>query len=198
MTQEIKITAEVDKVDANVCKFTADRPLHAGKLTLQRGGPSQGNALVEALFSIEEVAAVSIFGPIVLVTKKAGRDWRMLGKEIGTAIRTFLHGGHGPSQDQMQRVTGNSDQLRRRVQELFDIQINPNVASHGGYVELIDVKDNNVYLRMGGGCQGCGMANVTLKQGIETLIHDQVPEVWQVLDVTDHAGGANPYYEPAK
>ena len=88
--------------------------------------------------------------------------------------------------------------LRDRVQELIDTSINPAVAGHGGYIELLDVKDNTVYLRMGGGCQGCGAADVTLKAGIERMIFEEVPEVTEVLDVTDHASGSNPYYAPSK
>jgi Fe/S biogenesis protein NfuA len=88
--------------------------------------------------------------------------------------------------------------LRDRVQELIDTSINPAVAGHGGYIELLDVKDNTVYLRMGGGCQGCGAADVTLKAGIERMIFEEVPEVTEVLDVTDHASGTNPYYAPSK
>lgn len=84
------------------------------------------------------------------------------------------------------------------IQKLLDEHINPGVASHGGHVTLVDVRDNNVYVRLGGGCQGCGMADVTLKQGIETAIKEAVPTIQAVLDVTDHAGGSNPYYQPSK
>ena len=91
-----------------------------------------------------------------------------------------------------------SEELRGKVQELIDTMINPAIAGHGGYVDLIDVQDNRVYLQMGGGCQGCGAADVTLKSGIERLIRDELPEVVEVLDTTDHASGANPYYTPGK
>jgi Fe/S biogenesis protein NfuA len=91
-----------------------------------------------------------------------------------------------------------SEDLKTRVQELIDSMINPAVAGHGGFVDLIDVKDNKVYLQMGGGCQGCGAADVTLKSGIERLIKEELPEVEEVLDTTDHASGANPYYAPSK
>jgi Fe/S biogenesis protein NfuA len=89
-------------------------------------------------------------------------------------------------------------ELKSRVQELIDTMINPAVASHGGFVELIDVQDNRVYLQMGGGCQGCGAADITLKSGIERLIKEEIPEVTEVLDTTDHGSGANPYYTPGK
>jgi Fe/S biogenesis protein NfuA len=91
-----------------------------------------------------------------------------------------------------------SDDLKTKVQELIDSSINPAVAGHGGWVELLDVKDNTVYLQMGGGCQGCGAADITLKAGIERLIKEEIPEINEVLDATDHAAGSNPYYTPGK
>ena len=91
-----------------------------------------------------------------------------------------------------------SEELKVKVQELIDTMINPAIAGHGGYVDLIDVQDNRVYLQMGGGCQGCGAADITLKSGIERLIKDELPEVLEVLDTTDHASGENPYYTAGK
>jgi Fe/S biogenesis protein NfuA len=75
-------------------------------------------------------------------------------------------------------------------------EINPALGMHGGWVELIDVRKNSVFLRLGGGCQGCGSANMTLKMGIEKAIREQIPEVGEVFDTTDHAAGRNPYYQP--
>ena len=91
-----------------------------------------------------------------------------------------------------------SAELMTKVQELIDSTINPAVAGHGGFVQLVDVKDNKVYLQMGGGCQGCGAADVTLKSGIERLIKEELPEIVEVLDTTDHASGSNPYYTAGK
>jgi Fe-S cluster biogenesis protein NfuA len=72
------------------------------------------------------------------------------------------------------------------------------VAGHAGFVQLVDAKDNRVYLQMGGGCQGCGAADITLKAGIERMIKEEIPEIEEVLDTTDHASGENPYYTPGK
>lgn len=91
-----------------------------------------------------------------------------------------------------------SGELPQRVLQVLDQEINPAIAAHGGFAELVAVEDGVVYVRMGGGCQGCGLAAVTLTQGIEVAILDAVPEIEQVIDVTDHASGANPYYEAAK
>jgi Fe/S biogenesis protein NfuA len=91
-----------------------------------------------------------------------------------------------------------TDPKAMAIQKLLDEHINPAVADHGGYVVLLDVKDDIAYVALGGGCQGCGMADVTLKQGIEALITEEVPGIRQVIDSTDHASGTNPYYQPAK
>ena len=87
------------------------------------------------------------------------------------------------------------DPIAERVHRVIQDQINPSVASHGGYVQLLDVKDGTAYVKLGGGCQGCGQADTTVKHGIETAIFEAVPEVHTVLDVTDHAAGQNPYFQ---
>ena len=86
----------------------------------------------------------------------------------------------------------------KAVQKVLDTEINPAVAGHGGYISLVDVKDQIAYIKLGGGCQGCGMADVTLKQGVVVAIKKAIPEIKEVLDVTDHAGGSNPYFTPGK
>lgn len=90
------------------------------------------------------------------------------------------------------------DPLALAVQRVLDDDINPAVGQHGGWVSLLDVKDGVAYIQLGGGCQGCGMVDVTLKQGIEVRIRETVPEIREIVDSTDHAGGTNPYYQPAK
>ena len=87
--------------------------------------------------------------------------------------------------------------VAERVAQVIQRRINPAIAQHGGRAMLDRVEDGVAYVRLGGGCQGCGMATVTLDQGIESAILESVPEIRQVVDVTDHAAGENPYYEPA-
>lgn len=93
---------------------------------------------------------------------------------------------------------GWRDPVAARVQEVIDRQINPSVASHGGYVELLDVREDAAYVQLGGGCQGCAQVDVTLRQGIEVAIRRAVPQILRVIDTTDHAAGTNPYFQPAK
>ncbi|HRR56336.1 MAG TPA: iron-sulfur cluster assembly accessory protein [Acidobacteriota bacterium] len=84
--------------------------------------------------------------------------------------------------------------IAERVQRLLEEEINPAVAAHGGVIQLLGVEEGKVYLQFGGGCHGCGMVNYTLKQGVEARIREAIPEVEEVVDVTDHSTGANPYY----
>ena len=84
------------------------------------------------------------------------------------------------------------------IKNILDTEINPAISSHGGYINLIDLKDKVAYIKMSGGCQGCGMADVTLKQGVVVAIKKSFPDILDVLDVTDHGGGKNPYFTPGK
>jgi Fe/S biogenesis protein NfuA len=95
--------------------------------------------------------------------------------------------GSGPRGD----LTGSTAE---RVQQLLERELNPAVAAHGGRINFVGVKDNKVYLSFGGGCHGCGMVDVTLKQGVEARIRELIPEIEEVVDTTDHSSGQNPFY----
>ena len=90
------------------------------------------------------------------------------------------------------------DPVSQKLQELFDTQINPQIAAHGGVVSLLKVDGSTAYIELGGGCVGCGLVDVTLKQGIEVAIKEEAPEITEVVDTTDHAAGTNPYHQPSK
>jgi Fe/S biogenesis protein NfuA len=98
---------------------------------------------------------------------------------------------HGPPPD----LSGD---VAQRVIQVLDHQVNPSIAAHGGRADLVAVEDGTAYLRLSGGCAGCGMAAVTLSQGIQVAITESVPEIGKIVDVTDHAAGTNPYFEAAK
>jgi len=87
-----------------------------------------------------------------------------------------------------------SGSVEERIAQLLDHQINPAISGHGGWVRLVGVDGGTAHLEMGGGCQGCGLAAMTLRQGIESAIRDQIPEITEIVDATDHTAGANPYY----
>ncbi len=196
MAEEIKIQAQVASQEN--CQFTVDRPVYEqGAVYFSSKKEAEGSPLAEKIFELPNIASVLVHDNIVKVTKADHEDWMPIAKQIGTFIREQLQSGEAPISDEIEKNLPSEEELRAKVKELIDTQVNPAVASHGGFVELVDVKKNNVYLQLGGGCQGCGMANVTLRQGIEKMIRQYVPQVGSILDVTDHASGTNPYYAPS-
>jgi Fe-S cluster biogenesis protein NfuA len=197
VSDEIRITGEPSS-SGDRCRFVVDRPLVPdGSAHFQ--DPDQAarhSPLAAELLALPGVASALIADNVVTVSAAHAVDWPAL--DIGNVIRKHLRSG-GPSvaPEYFESLPSEGD-LKWAISDLFEREINPAVAQHGGYVELIDVKKNNVYLRLGGGCQGCGAADVTLKQGIERAIRDLAPSVGEILDTTDHASGRNPYYAPAK
>ena len=95
-----------------------------------------------------------------------------------------------------ERQEGESG-LLSQIREIIDNEINPAVAMHGGVITLLDVEEKRVFIQMGGGCAGCGMADVTLKSGVEARLKQLDPEI-EIVDTTDHSSGDNPYYAPTK
>ncbi len=106
--------------------------------------------------------------------------------------------GRPPEWAASERSGDLDSDVARRVVAVLERDVNPTIAAHGGHAELVGLEGATAFLRLGGGCQGCGMATVTLSQGIEVAITDAVPEIEAIVDVTDHASGNNPYFEPAK
>ena len=86
------------------------------------------------------------------------------------------------------------DDVSKSVADVISNDVSPMVASHGGTVELLGVDEDKAIIAFGGGCQGCGMVDVTLKQGIEVVIREKVPAITAIVDMTDHAAGTNPFY----
>jgi Fe-S cluster biogenesis protein NfuA len=198
---ELRITAE--PVDNHRCKFVVSQPLHAaGVRRFASAAEAKGSPLAEAIFAIPAggVTEVIVSGNIVTVVKDNPAPWQAVGKAVGVAIRAAAASGAPAVATKAAPPAGavDDDALYERVARLFDEQVNPMVARHGGRVELIDVQDAVVMLRMGGGCQGCGMADVTLRQGIEGILAQHIPEVRGIVDVTDHTSGANPYFQASK
>ena len=102
--------------------------------------------------------------------------------------------GSGLKFDNPNQTTLAGHPLAGRVQEILDDRVNPGLAAHGGVVSLVDIQETRVVLSFGGGCQGCGMADVTMKEGVSAQLKQQIPEITEVVDATDHAAGDNPYY----
>jgi Fe-S cluster biogenesis protein NfuA len=199
MNDKITISSQVDKRNPAICRFTVNRTLHIGTASFDNRAQTEHSLLGQKLFEIEGITRVQMIGHLLVVSKAAEQDWQELINRVEAILEAFLVSGFALSQEQVEdRMMLMGRGTKEKIQYLLAHKINPGVAAHAGFVELIDVKDNNVYIRLGGGCQGCGAADFTLRQGIEAIIRKEVPEILQVLDVTDHAAGTNPYYRPAK
>lgn len=146
---------------------------------------------------IEHHGELPVFVPQADVEKLRGASLDMSRDLLNPGLAIDNPNGPSPAIGEIdpEALTGP---VAQRVQEVLDRQINPSIASHGGIAQLVAVEEGTAYLRLGGGCQGCGLASVTLSQGIETALLQSVPEITSVVDVTDHSSGENPYYEAAK
>ena len=193
---EIKITGE-PSTSGDRCKFTVDRPLLADESAFfGNAEDARLSPLAADLLALPGVESVLVADNTVTVSAVHPVDWPAL--KIGNVIRKHIQGGEPiVAPGYFEQLPSEGD-LKWVIGDLLDRQINPAVAAHGGFVELIDVRKNNIYIRLGGGCQGCGAADITLKQGIEKAIRELVPRVGEILDTTDHAAGRNPYYSPSK
>ena len=185
-------------ITENSCRFNVDRPIYPNaSYYFANKEVAQGSALARRLFDLEGVVSVLISHDEVTVNKGGFQEWQAIGKQIGAAIREHVASGEPTVDEAVREKIPPADEIRARVEDVLENEINPAVASHGGFVHLLDVRDNNLFIQMGGGCQGCGMANVTLKHGVESAIRQAIPEVGAILDVTDHAAGRNPYFAPS-
>jgi Fe/S biogenesis protein NfuA len=209
---EAPVLTVTDKARAKVVSLRADEP-NADTLALWleitgvAGTEFTYDLYFDALDKAAPGDAVQRHDDVSVVIPAASID-DLRGATLGIS-RDLLNPGmtvtnpNRPPQPASPAITAHppadlSGDVAQRVAQVIATQVNPSIASHGGEAELVAVDDGTAYLRLSGGCQGCGMATVTLSQGIEVAIRESVPEIIRVTDVTDHASGSNPYYEAAK
>ena len=192
---KISITAE-PQVMPNNCLFRVDRTLFVG--TLYVSDPTWAREwapLAAALFdAVEGLKGVRIADAEVMISMQTvPTDWRGVARTAGQAIRTHLSAeGKVVNTGAVAALRGH-DLMRAQAQKIIEEQLNPMLASHGGWVEIQASEKQDLYITMGGGCQGCGSAAYTMKQGVEVALRQGVPELENIYDATDHASGANPY-----
>ena len=194
---ELKVTGEF-MPDPNMCKFQVNTPiLEEWTVIFNNKEETLGSPLADALFDVGGITRVKISGNQITVSKNVPTPWPELAKMILPAIKEpLLSDQPAVSQEAIHAVQSlPRDDIAETVTQLLDEEINPALHAHGGYVALVKVEDRDVYLEMGGGCQGCSAAKMTMKNAVESAIRDVCPNVREVLDATDHAAGANPYYD---
>ena len=195
----VTIRAEISVADPDTCKFTVSQALNAdGERFFENRDQAAGSPLVERLFELAGVAHVLVAGKVLIIEKTRESSWPELKPQIAAIVRSQLLTGM-PAIVQAPQTGGagkrTDAEIRELVQMLLDREVNPSVAAHGGTILLTDVKDGQLYIEMSGSCQGCAASQFTLRQGFERIVRRVVPEVSDIIDVTDHAGGQTPYYK---
>jgi Fe-S cluster biogenesis protein NfuA len=193
MPTPIDVTAE--PIDDARCKFILNRPVaEPGVHRYVSAADAAESPVAQAVLAVPGVSEVILSGNVLTVVKSdASVPWGALESQVRYAVNV------GAAQAEEMGVGSEGELLDDEAiyalaSEIFEKQINPAVASHGGMIELIDVQDATVLVRLMGGCHGCGMAAVTLRQGVESALKRAIPGIKGVRDITDHASGENPYY----
>lgn len=197
VTDSMRIRAESSPADPHSMRFVLDRDVQDSALaSFPDAAAAQGAPLAEALFAIPGVKMVDVSGAVVAVVKTNDSNWDDLKRLIADALRGSVTQFSAPL-GQGTKTFGQArsdDEIRLAVQDVLDRQANPAIAGHGGHVSVTDVKDGVVSMLMSGGCQGCAASAATLRGGVESMIRAAVPEVRDIIDVTDHGAGETPYY----
>ena len=179
------------------CLFMLNRPLFSGhSWWFPNFESAEGSPLAERLFSLDDVESVLVNEATLTITRKDKNmyDWKPLGEEIGTTLRELLtEGGMLISQKIISEMP-SQDKIQEGIQKAINEEVNPGVAGHGGLITLEKIKGNTITIKMGGGCQGCSSADLTLKEGIHGSFRKFVPQIGAIFDETDHAAGLNPYF----
>ncbi len=187
-----RIRAVASATDATVLGFMLEADVQPGASARFDGPGGPGGApLADALFAIDGVQRVEVAGPAIWVQKAEAAQWPALKPAIAAAIREVLDATDAPlgAQD-----TDPATDLRRAVEDILERQINPSVAAHGGHIAAERVEGTTVYLRMSGGCQGCAASAATLREGVERMLRAALPQITDIVDLTDHEAGENPFY----
>jgi NFU1 iron-sulfur cluster scaffold homolog, mitochondrial len=196
MSAPVKVIAK--PVDDTRCTLVLSRPVRLSGVRRYTSGEDAGEAPVaRALLGVPGVTEVVVAGDELTVTKDASSTpWSDLVAQLRYAVRAAME-QPDPLAAAAPAGLPDDDAVYRVAEHVCRTEINPWVSQHGGKVELVDVQDGSVVLRMSGGCQGCGMARVTLSQGIEAALRRAIPGLRGVRDVTDHGAGSRPYFRPA-
>jgi len=197
--EELRIRGEFTP-DPNTCRFIVSRPVFDDDWTFhfRSTADAPGSALIAALFAVEGVADVKIHRETFTITKNTPEAWPKLAGRLIPVLKQELADGAGAVLNEERRAAMKTapldEEVPRRIQEILERSINPALASHGGWVKFRRIEGQDVYVEMGGGCQGCASSRATMKFGIERAIKEAVPQVRNVIDATDHEAGTNPYY----
>ena len=197
LASALRIRAESSHADPDIMRFVLDHDVQAGaSVTFDDALSAAAAPLGQALFAIAGVQRVDVSGAVIGVIKAQDTEWEALKRPIAEAIRAVLAQPDAAlgSKVSIAGQPRSDAEILVAVQLVLDSQANPAISSHGGHVAVTDVRNGVVSMLMSGGCQGCASSAATLRGGVENMIRAAVPEVRDIIDVTDHAAGVTPYY----
>jgi Fe-S cluster biogenesis protein NfuA len=192
----IRIKAEVSKA-GDECRFLTNRTILEGfSWWYEEAQDAVDSALPASLFEVDGVESVLVDDSTVVVTRAGDRfaDWRPMAAQVGQLIREQLASDATLIGQSVLDSLPDPAEVETTVQQVIETEINPGVAAHSGFITLTHIRGNSVTISMGGGCQGCSAADVTLRQGIHKSFRDAMPSIGAIYDETDHAAGLNPYF----
>jgi Fe-S cluster biogenesis protein NfuA len=195
MSTPVELRIEDPKENSDTLVIEASLPAAEGTpIYATTAAEAGGNRLAKDLIETGVLDAVLMQGKTITLLKPVdGKPWQPVVDRCRQIIET--HFDQMEEQGSIKRdMSPEEKTLALEIQEVFNLELNPMVASHGGFIEVLAVNDDTLYIHMGGGCQGCSMSTATLKQGVETLVLQKFTQITHILDTTDHAAGTNPFF----
>lgn len=195
MNPSIKITAK-PSIHPDLCEFVTNQMLYHGpsivcaKHELTKKSPR----VFQQIFAITGIKKITLNKNSILVFKENKLTWITLGKKIGTLLRTLIQTQLPLIQAPCTEKKNMSELNLKTVQQELDRTINPQIASHKGYIQASHLEGNTLQVTMQGGCQGCSQSSATLTHGVNQVIKNKFPQIKVIKDVTPHEQGVNPYY----
>lgn len=192
------VTVNWQIINLDECAFQITQSISSETVTYDSSLSAVRSPLASKIFGFPWTKSVSVGPTEVRVNKHDWVEWSVLAEPLSNLIREHVEqksSGQQSVEENPQVIENEiSHPLAESISALIENEINPSVAGHGGYIRLVDIKDNQVFISMEGGCQGCASSKMTLQEGISETVKKYFPQITSVVDVTNHALGQNPYY----
>lgn len=183
------------------CRFTLNQPLlERYSWHFHDRESASTSALIADLFEQVDLGGITVHDRTLTLDnpdeprERSLAEWETIALEVGQLTRKHLANNHPALDPELFRDMPSEEEVRATLQNVIDEEVNPGVAAHDGHIRLLRVDGNSIYIHMGGGCQGCSAADLTLKQGIHQVFRQALPQVGAIYDETDHNSGENPYF----
>ncbi len=178
------------------CRYEIDKNISRECVNYDDSLLASRSPLASKIFGFPWTKAVEVGPQHIVVSKHDWVEWEVLAEPLAGLIREHLAERTGQIEEnpEIKKAAEISHPLAEPLSALIENEINPQVASHGGFIRLVDIKESSVFISMEGGCQGCSQSQATLKEGIAATMKKYFPQIQDVVDVTNHAQGTNPFF----